>query len=80
LAGDFGRVDGFGHRELEEAHPREAQAGGERLRARHQFFAGFDAPNLALRCREFKKQVVQDEAEVGLACAVVDQAQIGMLG
>lgn len=75
--GQFVGGDGFGHRQIQEGHAAKAQALGQFFRRFHQLFAGFDAVDvraLPLRLGLFlEEQVIQDEAQVRLARAVVGQ-------
>ena len=62
----------LGNRHVEKVHALETQLRGQRLRGLDQRGAGFNAVDLSTaQCLE--EQVVEDEAQVGLACAVVGQ-------
>ena len=70
---------GFGHGHVQELHPVKAQVGRQLLRGLHQWGAGFDAVDAA-PAQVFEEQVVQDEAQVGLARAVVGQGDGVVVG
>ena len=81
----FRAGDGVGHRQVEKAHAIETQALGEVTRLLHQFLARLDADHLravAVGCRRqrLEEQVVENEAEVGLAGAVIDQRDVRVAG
>ena len=59
---------------------REAELVGEPARAHHQLVTGLDAVDAAVRRVLLEEQVVEDEAEVGLARAVVHKLDVGVLG
>ena len=65
---------GFGHRHVQEMHALEAQLGRQLLRGLNQGRAGFNTVDMALRLG-LEVQVIQDEAQVGLASAMVGQCE-----
>ena len=71
-----GGSDGVGNRQVEEAHVVESQVPGQVHRALHQLFPGFDPQHSGLGCNCLEEQVIQDEAQVGLAGTVVHQTEI----
>jgi len=74
--GQFARVSRFGDGEVQERHTVEAELPGERARFFHQFAARLDAVDVPAFARA-EEQVVDDEAEVRLARAVVGQRGLG---
>jgi hypothetical protein len=75
--GQFTGLGGVGHAEVQEAHAVEAQARGQLTRLLHQFGPGLDAVDMA-GLQRLEVQVVDDEAEVGLARAVVGQREAAL--
>jgi hypothetical protein len=73
-AGSAGDSMASSTRRPEEGHARESRAAGQAARALDEFLARLDAVDVATsRCLE--EQVVEDEAEVGFARAVIGQGQ-----
>lgn len=66
------RMRGLCHRHVQEMHALKAQVCGQLLRGFHQWCAGFNAVDAALALR-LEVQVIQDEAQIGLASPVVSQ-------
>jgi hypothetical protein len=71
----LGRVGGA---DVEEGHALEAQPLRQRARFLHQLGTRLDAVDVALPQR-LEEQVVEDEAQVGLARAVVGQRRMALL-
>ena len=69
----------FGHRHVQKLHARKAQPRGQLLGRFHEGGACLDAVDRA-PAQGFEKQVVQDEAQVGLARAVVGQGDGVVVG
>lgn len=67
---------GFRHREVQEFHALESQALSQRARTGDQFVTRLDAEDACFGGIQLEEEVMQDEAEVGLARAVVNQAEI----
>jgi hypothetical protein len=74
LRGQRGRINGVLDAQVEEGHAGEAQPAGQIARVVYQFRAGLDAVDVAV-VPALEEQVVEDEAEVGLARAMVGQGQ-----
>ena len=71
-AGNCVRLGRLGHRQVQKRHALKAQPLRQFARLLHQFRARLDAVDAPLRLL-LEKQVVQDEAQVRLAGAVVGQ-------
>ena len=79
LLGQLGAMRRFGHAQIEELHALKAQPLGQNLGRRHQLAAGFDAIDRAL-AQGFKKQVINDEAQIRLARTMIGQRGTGVAG
>ena len=66
----------FSDRQVQKSHAIKAQALRQRLRRSHQFTACLDAINHAF-AQGFEVQVVNDESQIRLACAVIGQGWAG---
>ena len=69
--------DGVGDAQVVKAHAGEACVLCQHFRALDEFGAGFDAFDVAMVV-VFDEQIVEDEAEIRFACAVVNDA-VGLL-
>ncbi|MNT45637.1 hypothetical protein D3C72_1822330 [compost metagenome] len=73
------RGDRVRHRQVQERHSGKAQPRCQRLRGFHQFLARLDAVDVRIVLQCLEEQVVQDETEVRLAGAMVDQREAAAL-
>lgn len=72
--GQLRGLRGVGGSDVQKVHALKAELLGQCLRRSNQLGPGFNAVDVATRLG-FEKQVVQDEAQVGLACAMVGQRE-----
>ena len=77
------RGDRLGHRQVLERHAGKVQPRGQRFRFFDQLFARLDAIDARARRPAFaplEEQVVQDEAQIGLARAMIHQLDVRLVG
>ncbi|KFB72064.1 MAG: hypothetical protein AW09_002763 [Candidatus Accumulibacter phosphatis] len=72
--GQLRRLDGVLDVQVQEGHARESESAGKAARVLDEFCARLDTVNVAI-VPGAEEQIVEEEAEVGFARAVIDQRQ-----